>query len=238
MVFSCLGVAVAQLTRASSSDSTRNVSGGYDLTTEGGTGRLVGEPAPGRAVGSPDIPRTLAFASANVSELTESISRSRAFDSAELVTIASLRQAVETSREVCAGVPRPTTAEDILDTQAFRISQDGAVADVRITEFEDDEVVDRVLQASRSAWESCDGMPDGLGSTVNRSVLSFSSLSGTPGVNLRSDLIDASGAVASSSQTLAVPAGDVLIEVRLIVDGTLRGQIDPVVLLAEVEALL
>ena len=136
MVFSCLGVAVALVTRASS-DSPRNVSGGYDLATEGITGRLVGEPAPGRTVGSPDVPRALAFASANVSELTASINRSEAFDAAELVTIASLRQAVETSREVCAGVPRPTTAEDILDTQAFRISQDGAVADVRITEFED-----------------------------------------------------------------------------------------------------
>ena len=220
------------------SDTQRSVSEGYDLTTEGITGRLVGEPAPGRAVGSPDVPRALAFATADVSELTESIARSTAFDDAQLVTIASLRQAVETSREVCAGVPRPTTAEDILDTRAFRITQDGAVADVRLTEFDDGEVVDRVLQASRSAWESCDGMTDQFGSTVKRSVLSFSSISGTPGVNLRSDLVDDSCAVVSSSQTLAVPAGEVLIEIRLIVDGTLRGQIDPVALLAEVEALV
>ena len=205
-------------------------------------GRSVGEVATGRAVGSPsefgEAPSALAFASTDVSQLTESIARSAAFDEADLVAFRSLRQAVESSTDVCQGVPRPTSVETIVDTRAFRITQDEAIADVRITEFESGTVVDRVLQASRSAWESCDGKPNEFGSTVNRSVMSFSSLSGTPGVNLRSELIDASGATVSSSQTLAIPAVEVLIEVRIVVPGELDGQIDPVQILDDVEALI
>jgi len=139
--------------------------------------------------------------------------------------------------DVCSGVPRPTASEDIIDTKAFRMVDADVVVDVRITEFDEPSTVDRVLQASRSAWEACDGAADASGGSVLRSLLPFVSLAGTNGVNLQSWLLDGAGNLQASSQTLAVPAGDLLIEVRSISAGNLSTSVDPVAVLDDVESL-
>ncbi len=202
-------------------------------------GRQIGEPGSARAVGQPDEQSgALAFAISDVGDLADKISQSPVLEEAAAVRVADLRQAGRASRDICEGVPRPTESEDIIDTRAFRIVDADAVVDVRITEFDEPATVDRVLQASRSAWDACDGKAHQDRGTVERSVLSFVSLSGTNGVNLQSRLLDPSGALESSSQTLAVPAGDVLIEVRMISNGELSTSVDPVQILDDVESLL
>lgn len=202
-------------------------------------GRQVGEPGSARSVGQPDDQTgALAFVISDAGDLADKIAQSPVLEDAAAVRVADLRQASRASREICDGVPRPTETEDIIDTRAFRIVDADAVVDVRITEFDEPATVDRVLQASRSAWDSCDGKAHADRGTVERSVLSFVSLSGTNGVNLQSRLLDSSGALESSSQTLAVPAGDVLIEVRMISNGELSTSVDPVQILDDVESLL
>lgn len=202
-------------------------------------GRQLTEPATPRSVGVPqDTDGALAFAAGTVDALAAKITTSPDLDNAAAVRVADLRDASRSSRDVCAGVARPTESEDIIATRAFRIVESNAVVDVRITEFDEPATVDRVLQASRSAWEACDGTAHDERGTVERSVLSFVSLSGTNGVNLQSRLLDPSGALESSSQTLAIPAGDVLIEVRMISNGELSTSVDAVQILEDVESLL
>jgi len=229
-----LGIAGVFVLRAP--DSPSEVAEGFE---EDGAGRQIRQPSVARSIGEPVFSEgPLAFVATDVAGLADAIAASSVLDEAALVRVNDLRRASTASRDVCLGVSRPTTEEDILDTRAFRIVDNDAVVDVRITEFSEPATVDRVLQAARAAWEACDGTTLEPGGTVERSVLSFVSLSGTPGVNLQSTLLDESGALESTSQTLAIPAGDLLIEVRMISNGELSTSVDPVEILDEVEALI
>ncbi len=238
LVVAALGI-TAGLTLRADNDGPRTEFDLANADIAGPLGRTVGEPSGSRTLVDPSQPgQALAFANSDVATLAERIGRSTALDDAAQVRISDLRQSSTVSRDVCQGVPRPTASEDILITEAFRIVDADAVIDVRITEFDEPATVDRVLQASRSAWEACNGTPHEDSGTVERRVLPFVSLSGTAGVNLQSSLIDASGELESSSQTLAIPVGDVLIEVRLVSNGELSTSLDPVQVLDDVEALL
>jgi len=205
-------------------------------------GRNLAEPGPRRNIGEPSevsVPSALGFVDPDVPTIAAALGRSPAFDRALVVPVNEVRHSEKTTVEVCLGVPRPTADEEILDARIFRIDTTDAVADIRITEFADTETVSRVIQASRSAWQSCDDTAGDFGGTVARSVLPFFSLAGTPGVNLKSDLIDATDAsVASSSQTLAIGHNNLLVEVRVVMIGETANTLDPVKILDEVEGLL
>lgn len=219
-------------------ERSRSLAEPADLET---VGRSLSEPDVGRTLGEPgetSIPSVLAFVEPDVPTLAAALGRSPAFDRASVIPVNEMRQSEEITLEVCPGVPRPTAEEEILDARIFRIDTTAAVADIRITEFADDETVSRVIQASRSAWESCDDTASEFGGTVARSVLPFFSLAGTPGVNLRSDLINDEASVLSSSQTLAIGHDNLLVEVRVVMVGAPGAGLDPVEILAEVEELL
>lgn len=228
-------VGVSVVARGSDTEEVTTGPGEVDTV-----GRSLGSPGVGRALNDPSVPRALGFVDeqTDVPTLAAAVGRSADLDRASVIPVADMALSEEVTQEVCPGVERPTAGEEIADARIFRIESGSAVADIRITEFDDPATVDRVVQASRSAWETCDSTESEFGGTVERSVLPFFSLSGTPGVNLQSALVDADAAVLSSSQTLAIGRGNLLVEIRTIAIGDAIDEIDAVQLLADVEELL
>ena len=236
-----MAVVVLALTVSATVRSQRAATpGGFDpdISDIAGPARSVGQPGVGKTAIEPSQSSgTLALVDTEAEAVALRIGESPALSDAAQLRFDDLEDATEANHDLCAGVPRPTATEDIIDTEAFRIVDADVVVDVRITEFDQASTVDRVLQASRAAWESCNGAGHESGGTVDRVVLPFVSLSGTAGVNLQSALRSSAGQLESSSQTLAIPSGHLLLEVRSISNGELSSSVDAVQILDDVEVL-